>query len=249
MRRGQWLVAVVALAMMLGAAGVLARLKAAQHLGEPGVKTTPIPGSARVNILLPEEVLGYTSEPVETPEEVLTALPADTSFAQRRYRAQDGFETALNVVLMGGDRTSIHKPQFCLTGAGWHIDQTTREQVRIYRPHPYDLPVVKILASRDVAVAGQTRTWRGVYVYWFVCDNAISGEPSGFERMWWMARELLRTGVLQRWAYVTCFSVCPPGQEEETFKRMQRFIALAVPEFQLVPRPQTDAGGQSASKR
>jgi len=237
MNRRQWLAALAAVALMLGAAGVLARLKAAQRLGAPGIKTSPIPGSTRLNILLPEDVLGYVSEPVETPEEVLTALPPDTSFGQRRYRAADGFETALNVVLMGGDRTSIHKPQFCLTGAGWHIDQTSRQRVRIYRPQPYDLPVVKIVASREAAVAGQTQTWRGVYVYWFVCDGAISGEPSGFERMWWMARELLRTGVLQRWAYVTCFSVCPPGREEETFKRMQRFIALAVPEFQLVPKP------------
>jgi hypothetical protein len=51
----------------------------------------------------------------------------------------------------------------------------------------------------------------------------------------------LRTGVLQRWAYVTCFSVCQPGQEEATFNRMKEFLAAAVPEFQLTPRADAKA--------
>lgn len=237
MKCSQLIIAVTALALMLGAAGVLGRLKAKQNLGEPGVKTRPIPDSLRLEILLPERVLGFESEALDPGEDALTALPQDTSFGQRRYRAEDGFETALNVVLMGSDRTSIHKPQFCLTGMGWRIDSTETDTVRIYRPHPYDLPVVKLLASREVSAGGQTGTLRGVYVYWFVCDGAISGEPSGAERMWWMAKELLRTGVLQRWAYVTSFSVCLPGEEEATYKRMRRFLALAVPEFQLVADP------------
>jgi hypothetical protein len=248
MKRPQLVVGAIALVLMLGAAGVLAKLKAGHQLGPPGVKTQPIPGSGRLEILLPELVVGYESKAIEQDAEVLKALPQDTSFGQRRYTAGDGFEVSLNVVMMGTDRTSIHKPQFCLTGAGWRIDQTTTERVRVYRPQPYDLPVVKITASREVSVGGQTMTLRGVYVYWFVCDGAISGEPSGAERMWWMARELLRTGVLQRWAYVTCFSVCAPGQEEETYKRVERFIAFAVPDFQLVPKPQSEASAAAAGR-
>jgi hypothetical protein len=236
MKRPQLVVGTVALVLMLGAAGVLARLKSGHHLGLPGVKTQPVPGSIRLAIGLPERVLDCESEVVETTDDVLKALPQDTSFGQRRYKAPDGFETALNVVLMGTDRTSIHKPQFCLTGAGWRLDRTEVDHVRLYRPQTYDLPVIKSTASREVTLGGQTGTLRGVYVYWFVCDGAISGEPSGFQRMWWMARELLRTGVLQRWAYVTCFSVCTPGQEEATYKRMQRFLTSAVPEFQLTPK-------------
>lgn len=239
MKRPQLIVAAVALVLMLGAAGVLARLKSGHHLGTPGIKTHPIAGSIRLAIDLPEQVLDCTSEVVETSDEVMKALPQDTSFGQRRYKASDGFETSVNVVLMGADRTSIHKPQFCLTGAGWRIDRTETDRVRIYRPQTYDLPIIKITASREVSVGEQTATLRGVYVYWFVCDGAMSGEPSGAQRMWWMARDLLRTGVLQRWAYITCFSVCLPGQEEATYKRMQRFLVSAVPEFQLTPKPES----------
>ena len=48
-----------------------------------------------------------------------------------------------------------------------------------------------------------------------------------------MGLDMLRTGVLQRWAYVSCFSICHPGQEEETYKRIKELISAAVPHFQL----------------
>ncbi|HEY9174349.1 MAG TPA: exosortase-associated EpsI family protein [Verrucomicrobiae bacterium] len=241
MKSRQTIVILVALVLMLGAAGGLAWLKSGQRLGAPGVKTEPIPGSARLAVVLPEKVLDFDSEPVEPTKLVLDTLPQDTSFGQRHYKAADGFETLINVVLMGTDRTSLHKPQFCLVGGGWRIDRTEIDRVRIYRPQTYDLPVVKLTTSREAVVNGQTVPLRGVYVYWFVCDEALSGEDSGLQRAWLMARELVRSGKLQRWAYVTCFSVCPPGQEEATYTRMKRFLAGAVPEFQLTPKPEGPA--------
>jgi hypothetical protein len=82
---------------------------------------------------------------------------------------------------------------------------------------------------------GKQQSLSSVFVYWFVADNQLTAKHG--QRMWWMARDLLRTGVLQRWAYVTYFSVCAPGQEEATYARMCEFIAAAVPEFQLTPAP------------
>ena len=243
MNRRVWVWTAVAGLMILGTALVLGRLDTVQRLGQPGVRTRPLADSTiRVGVVLPETVPGYRSEWVEQPKEVVEALPPDTSFGQRHYRAEDGFELLLNVVLMGTDRTSIHKPQFCLTGAGWRIEQTVRDWVRIPRPHPYDLPVVKLVVGREMTVQGQTMPLRGVFVYWFVCEDGLSGEPTGWERMWWMARELVRRGVLQRWAYVTCFAVCLPGREEATYERMKEFLAQAVPEFQLVSGPRVQAG-------
>jgi hypothetical protein len=139
---------------------------------------------------------------------------------------------------MGTDRTSLHKPQFCLEGAGWHIDETKtlETKVPIERPFSYDLPLVRLIASRQEVIDGKPQTIKGIYVYWFVADDALSATASGFQRMWLMAGKLLSTGVLQRWAYVSCFSVCNPGQEEDTFERMKKFIAASVPEFQLNPR-------------
>jgi hypothetical protein len=47
------------------------------------------------------------------------------------------------------------------------------------------------------------------------------------------------TGILQRWAYVTFFSACAPGQEENTYERLKNLIAASVPEFQLTPKAGT----------
>jgi hypothetical protein len=40
---------------------------------------------------------------------------------------------------------------------------------------------------------------------------------------------------LQRWAYVSYFSICEPGQEDAVFARMEKLIAASVPEFQPPP--------------
>ena|ERR1035438_236768 len=237
MNRQKWIILVAALGLMAGTAALLTRLQTGQKLGKPAVKASPIPGSARLKIELPAQVLDYTSEVIEVDKGVLEWLPPDTSFGQRIYRASDGFETLINVVLMGSDRTSIHKTEFCLEGQGWRIDQgaSFQTKVRMERPYPYDLPVMKFVASREVTIGGERQTARGIYVLWFVADDEFTAQH--WQRMWWMARDLVRTGVLQRWASIGYFASCPPGQEEAVFERLKQFISASAPEFQLVPRP------------
>ena len=240
MTNQKWILAVVALLLIGGAAGLLVRLKANQQLGVPGVKTEPIAGSHNLKVLLPATVLDYTSEELPQAAVVTNTLPADTSYGQRVYRAKDGSWLLMNVVLMGSDRTSIHKPQYCLEGAGLSIDPaaTAETTIHVDRPRPYELPVIKIVATGQFKDGnGKVGTYRGLYVYWFVADGALSGDKSGAQRMWWMARNLLRTGVLQRWAYISCFAKCLPGQEDATYEQMKKFLAASVPEFQLVPQP------------
>ncbi|MBI5772137.1 MAG: exosortase-associated EpsI family protein [Verrucomicrobia bacterium] len=233
MNRQKWILAVVALAIMAGGGGLILRLKAAQRLGAPGLKTVKIPGTDRLQIELPGRVLDFTSELIEPTQEELGTLPKDTTYGRRYYRGADGFPLLLSVVLMGTDRTSIHKPQFCLIGQGWTIDRTEAAQIPMMRPLPYSLPVAKLTVTKNFLANGQSVTRRGIYVYWFVADKVVSGDGSGRERMWWMAREMIATGVLQRWAYVTCFADCAPGDEEKTYERIKQFIAAATPEFQL----------------
>lgn len=239
MKNRTWLLVVAALLMIGSAAGLLVRMKAKQRLGEPGVRTR-LPAEGRnLEVVLPEFVLDYASEAVAQQKIVVDTLPQDTCYGQRLYRGPDDFWTQVNVVLMGSDRTSLHKPQFCLEGAGWKIDHdaSARSTIHMTRPEDYDLPVMKLLVTRQVEENGQVRTLRGVYVYWYVADGVLSGDPKGVERMWSMARTLLTTGVLQRWAFVTYFAVCRPGQEQATFERMNKLIVASVPEFQLTPKP------------
>ena len=229
---------VIALCLIGAAAVLLQRVHDRQALAPPGVKTHPLPESIRLEADLPQRVLDFDSEKLEIDEATLVTLPKDTSFGQRRYRAADGFEVDLRVVLMGRDRTSMHKPQFCLTGQGWRIDDLASRQtsVQVKRPYKYDLPVVALIAHKTISVEGQKQPVSGIYVYWYVADDALSASTSGMQRMYLMAAKLLKTGILQRWAYVSCFAPCLPGQETATFDRVQSFIAAAAPEFQLYPR-------------
>lgn len=234
MNRTKYTLALVTVLLIGGAAAVLAKYKSMQRLGDPGVKTRAIAGSKNLEVVLPEQVLDFTSEWVQQSEIVTNVLPRDTSYGQRRYTAPDKFSATANVVLMGEDRTSLHKPQFCLTGAGWTITKTEITSIPIKEPTEYDLPVIKLTASGTFSQDGREINVSGVYVYWYVCDHAISADPEGKDRMWSMARTLLASGVLERWAYISFFAYGAPGQEDAIYERMKQLIAATVPEFQLV---------------
>ncbi len=239
----RYLILGVTLSMIGLTAGGLAYARTHQRLGQPGLEI--IPGELRDDqgelaanhiIRLPEEVLRYRSKAMPVTREELDWLPADTTFGFRRYAAPDGFWLDLRVVLMGTDRTSIHKPEYCLPGQGFQIAKTDSLTLKIAEPHPYDLPIKRIIARRVVRLPnGESRELRAIFVYWFVADGELSADH--LERMIWMARDLLIRGTLQRWAYVSAFAVCLPGQEETTYGRMREFLEDSVPRFQLVPRP------------
>jgi hypothetical protein len=230
---------VAALALIGGTAGILARARTHQRLGLPGIKTAPIPGSPRLDIQLPELVLDYKAKVLPVDTNFMLFMPQDTSIAQRMYAAADGnpiHGIQMNAVLMGTDRTSIHKPEFCLAGGGWNIDDSKSVTMTIpmQRPQTYDLPVRRFTVKREVLdLDNKQRTLEGIYMFWFVADNQISA--SHWERNLSMAKQVITTGVLQRWAYISCFAQCWPGQEDATSERLEKFIQAAVPQFQLVP--------------
>jgi len=243
MNKQAWLMSLTVLALLGGAVGLLAEIRVHQKLGLPGVKTHPVANSIRLEAELPDRVLNYRSQLMDTDDVTIKTLPADTSFGYRRYLAPDGLLVDLRVVLMGADRTSLHKPQFCLTSQGWEIDETVETSVRVQKPQPYELPIIELIATR--IENGNRTSQRALYVYWYVAADRLNGSASGMGRMWSMAEQLIRTGVLQRWAYISCFSPCAPGQEGATFARMKEFIAASVPDFQLYPV----ASGQSLTSR
>ena len=227
----------VGLSLILMTAGVLLYMKSHQRLGKPGVLAVTVPGSPRLHIELPTNAPGFTFKEAPPDETVTNGLPKDTSFRGAVYQDAEGM-IQTTVVMMGTDRTSIHRPQFCLTGQGWTIDDARSEitTVRIDKPRPVDLPVVKLIAKKTFEKDGKQVTAAGVYVYWFVADEAVTADYR--QRLWWMAEHLLRTGELQRWSYISCFASCAPGQEDRAYRRIQRLMNNTLPEYQLAwPAP------------
>jgi Protein of unknown function (DUF3485) len=231
MNRWKVILAVIAFAMITGTAVLLATVP--QRLGRPGVKATEIPGTPRMEIYLPEQVLDFSSTNQELDAKSQEMLPADTSTAQRVYFKPGIIPFVTSVVMMGTDRTSIHKAEYCLQGQGLRIDQATTDTVHITFPQPYDLPVIKIVASLTQSVNDKTITKKCVYVYWYVADGALSNDRSGMERMWSATKKLAFTGVLQRWAYVRFYAFCNPEQESAAYEQIKQMIAASVPQFQL----------------
>jgi hypothetical protein len=238
MNKSKWVVLAVALAMMAGTGGYLAKFRQRMHLGRPGVRVGPVQLfdeeghlAATNGVLLPETVLGAKGSNLPVTRVELDALPKDTTFGRKLYRGRDGFQVMASVVLMGSDRTSIHQPQFCLVGQNWTIDKTEAVLVPMDRPTRYELPALKLTASQRVADgAHRPVTVRALYVYWFVTADKITAGQGA--RFWSIAKTMVEKGELERWAYISYFATCLPGQEKATFEKMERFIRASVPDFQ-----------------
>jgi hypothetical protein len=235
MKTQKWLILFVTLALMTCTAGALGWLKGRQKLGRPGVLASPIPGQdVMMRIDLPERVLDFTSTNVPESEMELGYLPKDTSYGRRLYQAADGFWVSGTVVLMGADRTSIHRPEYCMPGQGWNIEQKKDASISIGGPAPYTLPVKKWVVSNHFQTPdGRQSVVSGLLVFWLVADNEQTADYVQFQSH--LLRDLVFTGVLQRWAYVSYFAICAPGQEDAAFERMEKLIAASVPAYQRPP--------------
>jgi hypothetical protein len=233
----------VAVAMIAGTGALLAFVQTHQKLSNPGVKVVPVPiygvhgqlvGSN--SIYLPETIAGYSSEGRTVDDSVLFWLPQDTTYGQRYYKGADGFETTMNVVLMGRDRTSIHRPQLCLPSQGWKIYSEEQRTIPIKEPYPYLLPVtlIKSRTERELPSGAKVKA-NAIYVYWFVSDEQLMSVHKNYQ--WSIVTHLLTRGELQRWAYVSCFAICKEGEEDKAFQRVSELIAAATPQFQLTAGP------------
>src|SRR5215475_10670505 len=99
MNKSNRILFVVALLLIGGTALGMNYLRTNQKLGTPGVKSTAIPNSPRMNLYLPPFVLDYDSVDVPTDTNVLNGLPHDTSFVARTYTAADKFWLTSRVVM------------------------------------------------------------------------------------------------------------------------------------------------------
>lgn len=230
------------------------KLRSNQRMGRPGLKVVDVPSRdvkgnpvGTNSVYLPEKVLSFDSRPMPVAQMVLDLLPKDTTYGQRLYQSADGMYVSTSVVLMGSDRSSIHKPQICLVAQGWKINRSQMTQLVIDRPRRYELPVMRLDLSKELQQAdGSKVRVSGIYLYWFVSQDQLTADH--LDRQWWMARDLLTQGLLQRWAYVTYFAECPPGLEQVTFERLKNLVSESVPLFQEVQgKPITAVSGSEPS--
>lgn len=232
MKSQQWLFLTLALVLMAGTAGALTWLRANQKLSQPGVICTPIPGEIQMNIALPERVLDFTSTNIPEPDVAIGYFPKDTSYSERLYTAPSGIKIQSTVVMMGADRSSIHRPEYCLPGQGWAIGKKEIVAIPINNNPPYDLQAARWNLSVSArGPDGQKEDAAGIYVFWYAAKNDET--PDHDKMLEHLTMNLFRTGDLQRWAYISYYAQCLPGQEDAAFAEIKRLIAAQVPEFEL----------------
>lgn len=231
--------ALVALAAMALVGGFLHYRGPRQRLGPPGVKLShdALLGAenvqARTNgVVMPVRLTGFESLPLHlspvTPEE-LRLLPADTTFGRRVYRDEvDRFEAMISVVVMGTDRSSLHRPEQCLGSQGVTI--TGRQTLQL----PTATGSLEVLRCNGLAplsnLKGSGHT-RAVFAYLFVSANHQTSSHIGRHLL--TMRDLVVRGEMPRWAGIQCFTRCREGEEDATFEKMKRLLALAVPAMRV----------------
>lgn len=202
-------------------------------------RLTPEPDAAPkagVTMKLPETVAGLSGEDFEPTEAELAILPADTQFAKRLYKSENGAEQiSCQIVLSGSDRRSIHRPEACLRGQGWVIENGGVVPIKLNDGSTLD--VMKLTIDRSLrAPNGKTATLRSLYLYWFVSKETTT--PYHFARIQRTYLDLLLHNQTHRWAY--CIVSAPvlkgfvPGgkNEEQTLEMLKNFIAESAPQFQ-----------------
>jgi len=197
-------VVVLAVSLAAGAQGWLAR----RAEGPAGVRLAP---DGRNPLELPTWLdrawLG-SSVPVSTVEREV--LPPDTGFSRKLYTPmlQTGSPVLFSVVLSGRDRSSIHRPEVCLVGQGWTIEQV-EEQVFPVADHPAGAPMMLLQVRREVwRPGGRREVVPGVVAYCFVGRDSVVATHA--QRLWRGAWAGLR-GQPERWAYVLMQTDAPDG--------------------------------------
>ena len=230
-----WLGATSALGLCAASSLWLAHLKHSVRLGTPAVRLVNSPiftetgVMARTNsVYLPLRVAGFDAQTEPMRDLEVGYLPGDTSYARMNYTARDrSFGAKVNVVLMGADRTSIHRPEYCLTGLGWDILKSGKRSVPIDNGTELEVSVFQMVHA---APPGQKGQISGVYVFWFVADGVRTCDA--IQRQWALVRSMFAGGEIQRWAYISFFAPCTPGSEEETFGKLTKLIRQLQPEIE-----------------
>jgi hypothetical protein len=204
----------------------------------PDPNTSPVPG---VRMALPDKVGDMTGgelQGMSDPEKAI--LPPDTEIVRRIYGNPQGDVLVSTIVLAGGAKNSIHRPEVCLPAQGWQID--SEEVVPVTLANGHQLNVMKVAIHRGSEQAyGKPVNRQAYYLYWFVGKGIAT--PSHWTRVFLGSWDRVFHNVNHRWAYVSIFMpiaedrLYSPRNAEQTLQLMKDFIAKSAPDYMLSEMP------------
>lgn len=189
---------------------------------------------AGVIMKLPDTVGAFTGEDQPVSDAELRLLPKDTGFAKKAYKDGDGDQISSQIVLAGGEKRSIHRPEICLPAQGWNMK--TGSEVPITLDDGRTLDVMRLIISKPVEIRpGITKELTSIFLYWFVGKNITT--PSHVVRLAHTNWDKVVHNVNHRWAYVVVSApvlegFAPNGKnQEETMKMMESFVGEIAPKI------------------
>ncbi len=187
-----------------------------------------------VNLNLPEQVGSFTGKESEVSESERVILPKDTQFAKMLYSSLGGAQINCQVVLSGGEKRSIHRPETCLPAQGW--TKKTSQVIPVKLDDGRTLEVMKLVISRPVEVQpGVRKELTSLFLYWFVGKDITT--PRHWYRILHTDWDRVVHGVSHRWAYVIVSAPVLDGfvpgakNQEQTLDSLKEFIGEIAPQI------------------
>jgi len=165
-------------------------------------------------------VCGGPLDPVSLAERHL--LPAETLLAKKRYSNARGESILVSLVVSGRGQESIHRPQQCLPGQGFTIDNGGVLEVPLAGRAPLKVMGLNVHRAGEAGSAGAELAY---FVYWFA-GGSRAETPYHLERRLAMAWDRIVQGRDYRWAYVSLFTsrtANDPGHVERLRSFLQAF--------------------------
>jgi hypothetical protein len=186
---------------------------------------------------LPEacRACGGPLQPISLAEK--RALPGDTRFARMLYRRGNSESAFVSIVVTGSDRSSIHRPEWCLPAQGYKIRQSRLEHLNT----PHGAMAISYL---DVT-QGQASQAEDAYLYWFSSGNGHH-TPRHSTRHFWMALDSLIDGKQHRWAFISVLMhVRHPERQQEMALRFAKELTRTLYQDSGHEAPSTPSGVQN----
>ena len=189
---------------------------------------------AGIDMNLPASLNGFWGADQKISESELAILPRDTEFAKKLYSNERGDKINCQIVLAGGEKRSIHRPEVCLPAQGWSVK--TGEVIQIMMANGGRLDVMQLEIVKKVSLAdGESRDLTSLYLYWFVGRDATT--PHHLVRVLRTNLDMLLHNTNHRWAYVIVSAPVLEGitqqgkNAKETLAMLKEFIAHLAPEI------------------
>lgn len=171
--------------------------------------------------------IGRRSEVTDVERQV---LPPDTGYSRKIYvsLADPSKQALLSIVLSGRDRTSIHRPEYCLVGQGWTIRGGFAHRFT-YPGMAGGFPATVLRVEREQVTARGRVVVPQLFAYYFVGAGTVVA--THWERIMRDTIDRVMHGSGDRWAYVVIQTGDSDG-EAAALERIQAVLDGTLPAFQ-----------------